>query len=126
MPVSIRIILEIYTTPQIQDDVLEQVKTQMCEGQTDCEVLSNIPECIDEIPIIEGADTNATFYSIVKRDVSESSKRIDKPRQKSNVKIRVLTKVGKKLGLWNQNATRSENIKVKVIKLSKLDVALKL
>lgn len=83
----------------------------MCAGQADCEVLSNIPECIEEIPLIDstGSDSNATFYSIVKRDVSESLK---KPRQKSNLKIRILTKVGKKLGLWNQNTTRSENIKV--------------
>lgn len=104
---------------QIQDDVLEQVKSQMCAGQTDCEVLSNIPECLEEIPIIEsnGADSNSTFYSIVKRDVSESLKKIDKPRQKSNLKIRILTKVGKKLGLWNQNTTRSENIKVRRAKL---------
>lgn len=86
----------------------------MCAGQPDCEVLSNIPECVEEVPIIEvrGSDSNATFYSIVKRDVSESSKRNDKPRQKSNLKIRILTKVGKKLGLWNQNTSRSENIKV--------------
>lgn len=86
----------------------------MCAGQTDCEVLSNIPECIEEIPIIasNGSNSNATFYSIVKRDVSERTKRNDKPRQKSNIKIRILTKVGKKLGLWNQNSTRSENIKV--------------
>lgn len=86
----------------------------MCAGQIDCEVLSNIPECIEEIPIISGADSNATFYSIVKRDLSETSKRNDKPRQKSNLKIRILTKVGKKLGWWNQNTTRSENIKVKL------------
>lgn len=87
----------------------------MCAGQTDCEVLSNIPECIEESPIIDinGADSNSTYYSIVKRDVSEGSKRQSKPRQKSNLKIRILTKVGKKLGLWNENTTRSENIKVR-------------
>lgn len=87
----------------------------MCAEQTDCEVLSNIPECIEEIPTINSkdSDSNATFYTIVKRDVSETTlKRSDKPRQKSSLKIRFLTKVSKRLGMWNQNTTRSENIKV--------------
>lgn len=93
----------------------------MCAGQTDCEVLSNIPECIEDIPIIESndSDSNNTFYSIVKREVNDNPKRNDRPRQKTNLKIRILTKVGKKLGLWNQNTTRSENIKVRSC-LSKL------
>ncbi|KAG4075716.1 hypothetical protein HA402_003541 [Bradysia odoriphaga] len=101
------------TKDRIEDDVLEQVKAQMCAGQTDCEVTSTIPECVDEMPIINSnnSNSNATFYSIVKRDVSERTKRTGKLRQKSNLKIRVLTKVGKKLGLWNENTTRSENIK---------------
>lgn len=95
--------------------MLEQVKAQMCAGQTDCEVVSSIPECVDEMPIIESNDSNsnATFYSIVKRDLTDSAKRTAKPRQKSNLKIRMLTKIGKKLGIWDQNATRSDNIKVR-------------
>lgn len=99
---------------QIEESVLEQVKAQMCAGQTDCEVVSNIPDCVDEMPIIEGnvSASNATFYSIVKRDVSDRKKRTGKLRQKSHVRVRLLTRVGKKLGLWNQNQTRSENIKV--------------
>lgn len=97
--------------PIIQKEILSNLKEQLCGDQEDCEIASELPECVNE----NGEETklnetsNKSFYSIVKRETNGIIKH--RPRTRTQMKINVYTKVGKKLGLWSQNTTRTENIK---------------
>lgn len=91
-----------------------QIREQLCGNDADCEIVSNIPDCIESIDLgNQNSISNNTFYNLVKRDLSDVAK-IPKlrPRNKTNIKLRFFTRVGKKLGIWNRNITRSENLKV--------------
>lgn len=85
----------------------------MCEGQNEtCEITSDFPDCDASFSELGALDTelvNKTFYNIVRRSVPESVPK------KANTKFSVYIKVGKKLGLWQNNATKIENVQVSLL-----------
>lgn len=97
--------------PEIQKEILANLKEQLCGDQEDCEIASELPECLEEVDEEKEVDetTHKSFYSIVKRETGRMIR--NRPRTRTQMKINVYTKVGKKLGLWSQNTTRTENIK---------------
>lgn len=101
--------------------MLTQVKDHLCKDQTDCEIVSEIPFCeessndpeLEEQPAVSMLLPNNTFYNIVKREINSNPivPKRKMTRTKSQLRISVYTKLSKKLGLWQQNTTKSENIK---------------
>lgn len=99
------------TDGQAQADMNEEMKKYLCKGAEDCEIITQLPDC-DEISkrvaVSNATDENqlnSTFYHVVKR------REAPKDDGKENVmKIRVYTRVSKKLGLWNTSLSRSENV----------------
>lgn len=89
---------------------MRTIKIHMCEGQDeDCEITSDFPECTDALADPAFADSelaNKTFYTIAKRSIPDVSSQ----QKKSNIKIAVYARVGKRLGLWRDNATKDENV----------------
>lgn len=87
---------------------MKTIKIHMCEGQDeDCEITSDFPECNEALADPGFADpelANKTFYNIVKRSAA------DPQSKKANIKISVYARVGKRLGLWRDNATKDENV----------------
>lgn len=102
--------------------LVTQLRQQLCDDSTseNCQVLSEIPECNDIIKnqsnsdnnnaFIDGNPSNRDYYSIVKRDINQIPPSI--PKTNINMKIKVYTKISKRLGLWNSNLSRAENLKV--------------
>lgn len=86
------------------------IKRELCNDLDDCEIVSHIPDCVQHEPI--QTDNNRTFYNIVKRDTSSVHLRKDRQKSKSSLRMKFLTRIAKKLGMWDRNRTRSENIKV--------------
>lgn len=108
-------------TEKLQNQIIEQVRDQLCGNLTDCEVASEIPGCVDIVKnissIVEGDISNKTFYKVVKRDtltmlqhsIGNGTKLTT---AQANMKLRVYTRISKRLGLWDNNLPRSENIQV--------------
>ncbi|XP_055850418.1 sushi, von Willebrand factor type A, EGF and pentraxin domain-containing protein 1-like, partial [Episyrphus balteatus] len=94
----------------------DQMKTHLCNNQEGCSIISEIPECIEEeIEDDKIDDTplgDREKYHISKREVpSGNRQKKNKKRIRLNVKIRLYTKISKRMGLWENNATLSENIR---------------
>ena len=98
------------------------LKEELCKGQDEeqeCEVAASPPNCEieNEIPANETSHEK-NFYSIVKREISspvsnesDSNQSSSKQKPKNMLKVNLYVKLSKKLGLWKNNGTRSDNIK---------------
>lgn len=88
------------------------MREQLCTGIEVCEIASELPDCSEvsntEVSTIRNDLSEKTYYNIVKREVP--TKR-NNTKTGPNMKIRVYTRISKKLGLWDQKLPRSENIK---------------
>ena len=71
--------------------------------------MSEIPECSDEDEPSNDLSNDRVFYRLSKRDVGNRS--IQVRRNTSKLRIRLYTRVGKKLGIWKKDQTLSENIR---------------
>lgn len=89
------------------------MKWEFC-GNLDCELSTDLPECVDD-PSIKNA-SDYSYYSISKRDVD--SKVITK---RKNEKIEIYVKISKSLGIWKRTSTKSDNIKKVKEELKKLN-----
>lgn len=89
------------------------MKWEFC-GNLDCELSTDLPECVDD-PSIKNA-SHYSYYSISKRDVD--SKVITK---RKNEKIEIYVKISKSLGIWKRTSTKSDNIKKVKEELKKLN-----
>lgn len=110
-------------TEKLQQEIIEQVREQLCGNLSDCEIASEIPDCVDIIKnrttIIDSEISDKTFYKVVKRDTINQQQYLltngNKTRStttQTNMKLRVYTRISKRLGLWDYNLPRSENIQV--------------
>lgn len=106
--------------------VMEAIKAQLCGDQENCSIVSELPSCEEILgnhPVGED-DKSATkelegtiYHTVRRRDLTsvtqepKKHKRV-RPKGKLGLKINIYTRLSKKLGLWSQNATRSDNLKV--------------
>lgn len=88
----------------MREQILKNLKDELCNDE-DCEFTADLPNCVDDE--ISNEISNQTFYNIVKREAGQKNKQ----RTKNLVKINLYVKISKKLGMWKQNGTRSDNIK---------------
>lgn len=95
------------------------MRAQLCDGVEDCEIASEIADCSEVYnsataspsPSRDNEDKN--FYHIVKREIRQGRRNSTTNGAKQmNMKIRVYTRISKKLGLWDPKIPRSENLKV--------------
>ena len=112
---------------QIQNELGNKVHEQLCKGVEDCEIISSIPDCVDiDTGESVGATddfSNRTYYNVAKRDVTAVAARRrnnSRPASRATMRIRVYTRISKKLGLWDKTKPRSENIKVRAIFLTRI------
>lgn len=92
------------------------MRAQLCDGVEDCEIASEIADCSEVYnsataspsPSRDNEDKN--FYHIVKREIRQGRRNSTTNGAKEmNMKIRVYTRISKKLGLWDPKIPRSEN-----------------
>lgn len=105
-----------------RDQLMEVVKAQLCGGQEDCMVVSELPTCEDilgERKVGGDQELDGTIYHTVRRRNVNSVKGFEskkqkrmRPKGKLAIKINIYTRLSKKLGLWSANVTRSENLEV--------------
>lgn len=93
---------------------MKALKNHMCQGQEDCEITSTLPECSsDDSNIISSASDNpfdsSVYYNVAKRHIQ---KRGARKESKTNMQVRIFTNLGKRLGLWQYNVSKAENIQV--------------
>lgn len=93
---------------QFQSEMETRLREQLCPDAPDCEIVSELPDCsafeAKQYANAEQASiSNRTFYHVVSRR--------DTAKQAPMMKVRVYTRISKKLGLWDANAPRSENIR---------------
>lgn len=88
--------------------MFKNLKTQLCGDQEDCELVSDVPDCGNIST--SGETYDKTFYNIIKRDVSQQQ-RVQRPRNRPTVQVKMYTRISKKMGLWDKTITRSENIR---------------
>lgn len=94
-------------------ELMESIQKELCGDQLDCSVVSEMPSCEDEANESENSELSNAVYHVVKREIQPSKKpKRMRPKNKINVKINIYTRISKKLGLWNGNLTRSDNVKV--------------
>lgn len=93
------------------------MREQLCVGIEVCEIASELPKCSEvsntEVSTFSNNLSEKTYYNIVKREVPTKRNSSRTGPKAPNMKIRVYTRISKKLGLWDQKLPRSENIKVK-------------
>lgn len=108
-------------TEKLHNEIVDQVREQLCGNLTDCEIASEIPDCVDIVnnrsSSIDSDLSNKTFYKVVKRDtLAQLQQSINNGTKltttQANMKLRVYTRISKRLGLWDYNLPRSENIQV--------------
>lgn len=96
------------TNEEFQTKISIDLKTQLCGESNDCEIVSELPKCEEVVAnrslLVEPG--NSTFYHVIRRREISSSN----AGSNSTMKIRVYTRISKKLGLWNSNLPRTENI----------------
>lgn len=93
---------------KFQIEMETRLREHICPDTLNCEIVSELPDCSAfEADLNEraGSDSvsNRTFYHVVSR--RDTSKRTPM------MKVRVYTRISKKLGLWDTNVPRSENIR---------------
>lgn len=91
--------------------------SQLCTDVEDCEIASEVPDCSEVYSSAAslnntGEFTDKTFYNIVKREIGQTRRNSTVAAKPANMKIRVYTRISKKLGMWDPKLPRSENIKV--------------
>lgn len=93
------------------------MQEQLCADIDDCEIVSEVPDCSELISSdsstnLKNNPAEETFYNIVKREIRQNRRNnsVHGPRQ-PNMKIRVYTRISKRLGMWDPKIPRSENIK---------------
>lgn len=94
---------------ELQYGFINVIKEHMCNNQDDCEISSQLPVC-DNVDSGTGAE-NKTFYNIVKREIGS---RGNSREARANVNIKIYTNLGKRLGLWQYNISKVENIQVRI------------
>lgn len=110
-----------------QNVLMDAIKAQLCGGQENCTIVSELPSCEDILGHTggggegDGEDNQSTkeldgaiYHTVRRRDLKEEPKKQKRmrPKGKLAIKINIYTRLSKKLGLWSQNTTRSENLKV--------------
>lgn len=109
-----------------QSVLLGAIKAQLCGGQENCTIISELPTCeelrasSDDRQEERGAHVDldgAVYHTVRRRELSRVEGEARKPKRvrpkgKLAIKINVYTRLSKKLGMWSHNVTRSENLKV--------------
>lgn len=93
---------------KFQIEMETRLREQLCADTFDCEIVSELPDCSafeTSQNAIAGHDSvsNKTFYHVISRR--------DTAKRTPMMKVRVYTRISKKLGLWDANVPRSENIR---------------
>lgn len=87
---------------EFQTEMETRLREQLCPDPLDCEIVSELPDCSSFEGNHSGISNN-TFYHVVNRR--------DTAKRTPLMKVRVYTRISKKLGLWDATAPRSENIR---------------
>lgn len=109
-----------------QSVLLGAIKAQLCGGQENCTIISELPTCeelrasSDDRQEERGAHVDldgAVYHTVRRRELSRVEGEARKPKRvrpkgKLAIKINVYTRLSKKLGMWSHNVTRSQNLKV--------------
>lgn len=108
-----------------QSVLMDAIKAQLCGGQQNCTIISELPTCEEILGKSGGEEEDsyakeldgAVYHTVRRRDLSSSKEGTKKPKRtrpkgKLAIKINIYTRLSKKLGIWSQNITRSENLKV--------------
>lgn len=102
-------------TTKFRTEMETRLRTQLCRDAPNCEIISDLPDCSafeanrSVIPSDDGI-SNRTFYHVVSRRDTQRVGR-QSPKRTSMMKVRVYTRISKKLELWDPNLPRSENIR---------------
>lgn len=91
---------------KFQIEMETRLREQLCPNAPHCEIVSELPEC----SALE-ANQNAAGNSISNRTFYHVVNRRDTAKRTPVMKVRVYTRISKKLGLWDANVPRSENIR---------------
>lgn len=109
-----------------QSVLMDAIRAQLCGGQENCTIISELPSCEEILGSGDKGENNGTidldgalYHTVRRRDLSSVKGETRKPKRmrpkgKLAIKINIYTRLSKKLGMWSQNVTRSENLKVKV------------
>lgn len=98
---------------EAHEELLKSLKEELCQDQ-ECDLTSDFPPC-DDFEDDFSSVNNDTYYRISKREIQQpiaGGIKINKQRTKNMAKVNLYITISKKMGMWIQNGTRSENIKV--------------
>jgi hypothetical protein len=98
-----------------REKIIEDMKEEFC-GNEDCELITDLPDCDENIVNVPNV-SNDLYYSIISKRDTES-KLVTK---KKNEKVEIYVKISKSLGLWKKTSTKSDNIKKVKEELKKLN-----
>lgn len=91
---------------KFQAEMEARLREHICPDTLDCDIVSELPDCSTfEVNRNAGDESisNRTFYHVITRRETTA-------RRTPMMKVRVYTRISKKLGIWDANASRSENI----------------
>ncbi|XP_037922099.1 sushi, von Willebrand factor type A, EGF and pentraxin domain-containing protein 1-like isoform X3 [Hermetia illucens] len=99
----------------LQKILIDHLKKYMCNELEECELVSNTPpECTADTESTEDIDNEIngkTYYKVFKREIQPSNEdRKQRVKQKYNIRIKLYTRIGRKLGVWKKGKTLAENL----------------